>query len=345
MAKKKLRSNALYFNLGLAVIWDVIGFFFFFLSLFAIGIPFSVVLDFVAIGTALLFRFLHKGYFLKTTREIKADFKAIEKVVKRSKKKAIAQQYAKARGQLDQWVDQGAKFLMREIIRMLMTFLLELMPFLGDFSPTWTIKAYFELYKFGQQKKKYQLLLYQIDAMTALLKAEEKLAPGYAQMKRGMQGAQRIANGDFSGVQERIPGRQQYQNVKQGVQNVANTAQSGVTAAGAALGSVKTSLATAQASNSGYQQRVQREQMIEQQRVRYNESRTSGEAYYHSPSVQGSSLNQSAGQNIRDNSYLAVDFSSDKGNQPEGKNNIQPFSRKSNDSNESKKTQKELQNA
>lgn len=300
MAKKKLRSNALYFNFGLAVIWDVIGFFFFILSLFAIGIPFSVVLDIVAVGSALLFRYLHKAYFFKTSREIKADFKAIEKAVRRSKKKAIAQQYAKARAQLDLWVDQGLRFIMREIIRMLMTFLLELIPFLGDFSPTWSIKAYFELYKFGQQKKKYQLLLYQIEAMEALLKAEEKFAPGYAKVKRGFQSAQRIADGDFSQVKENIPGRKQYQSVKKGVQNMSNAANT----------VFRVHSTAPAAASGGYQQSVG----VVNSAPRYNEVRSQGQTYYHEgfrtmngtvPQFTSSkgAFQPSAGANITERNY------------------------------------------
>lgn len=353
MAKKKLRSNALYFNFGLAVIWDVIGFFLFILSLFAIGVPFSVVLDFVAVGTSLLFRYLHKAYFLKTTREIKADFKAIKKAVKRSKKKAIAQQYAKARAQLDLWVDQGLRFLMREIIRMLMTFLLELMPFLGDFSPTWSIKAYFELYKFGQQKKKYQLLLYQIQAMEALLKAEEKFAPGYAKLKKRVRSTKKIMDGDFSEVKENLPGYKQYQGVKQGVQKGLEAAQAFDTQAQKVVNqavnaatNARARLTAARQSSLGYQQRVQREEMIKQQQMRYNETRSSGGAYYNSPSAQGSIQNQMSSQDMNAKDFSRTQLATDQIDRLDGKNDIKPFSRSSQGaSNSSNKTQKELQNA
>lgn len=351
--KKKLRPNALYFNLGLAIIWDVIGLFFFVLSLVGVGIPFSIVLDFVAITTALTFRILHKAFFLKTTRQIKAEFKEIEKVVKKSKKKALAEQYAKARGKLDEWVAKGKGFIAREILRLLMTFLLELIPFIGDFSPTWTIKAHFELQKFGQQKKKYELILYQIQALKALIALENKVAPGYAKLKRRVASARKIADGDFSEVKENLPGYKQYQGVKQGVQKglaAAQTfdtqAQQVVNQAVNAATNARARLTAARQSSLGYQQRVQREEMIKQQQMRYNETRSSGGAYYNSPSAQGSIQNQMSSQDMNAKDFSRTQLATDQIDRLDGKNDIKPFSRSSQGaSNSSNKTQKELQNA
>jgi hypothetical protein len=338
MVRRKIKSNPLYYNLGLAIVWDVFGFVLFLISLLGIGIPISFILDFLAVGSSLLFRYMHKAYFLKVSREIKAEYKAMEKQVKRSRKKAIAQQYAKIRGKMDEWVNKGLSILTKEIIRMLLTFLLELVPFVGDFSPTWTIKALAELNEFGKQKKKYQLLIFQIQAMQALLKVEEKVLPGYSKVKKSVQSVGRIARGDLSEVAERIPGRQQYQNIKRGVQKISRTAQTGVTAAGAALGSVRTSLVTAQASNASYQQRVQRERMIEQQRMRYNESRSSGKAYYNSPSASGSSQMQVAGRMLHNKIDSREEFGAGRESQVERKKSTQVTSEQSKERNTSNQT-------
>lgn len=280
--RKKLRSNSLYYNLGLAVIWDIIGFFIFFLSLLGVGIPVSFILDFVAVGTALIFRYLHKMYFFKVQREIKGEYRELDKAVKKSGKKALAQKYAKIRGSMDLWMSKGKDAIMREMVRLLFTLLAELIPFFGDFSPTWTIKAYYELYRFGLQKRKYQNLIYQMDAMKALLKADQKLRPGYESMRRGLRSAQRGMNRGESEGQESTLGQKQYQGMEQG----------GASPATSFTPSQRPSLAGGAAGS--YQQ--SREQAVE-----YDKMRSQGKTYVNN------NFRQNGGNlNVRDGSFREV---------------------------------------
>ncbi len=101
----------------IAIILDVIGFVFFFLSLVGIGIPLSFLLDIAGLLTIGAWMYFRSGSVTVPKRTKKAGKKMAKKINKTALKRIG-------------WV-----------------FFRELIPFFGDIAPCWTIAVYRELTK------------------------------------------------------------------------------------------------------------------------------------------------------------------------------------------------------
>ncbi len=139
--------------LGVAVLLDVIGLMVLILSFVGVGIPLSFLLDFagiITVGSWLFirpfFRPLVKGVLTKATEKIG---KQIEKMPTFGERKKTAPppgaQVAKKVGKTGIKAGKTGIKLGLGGLATIGTIIIELIPFLGDIAPTWTLRVVYEL--------------------------------------------------------------------------------------------------------------------------------------------------------------------------------------------------------
>jgi len=153
---KPLSGMLLYINLGFAIIWDAIGFLLFIIGLIpgiqAVAVVFSIAVDVMAFLTDLIFCFLYQGYV--KAYNINLGFyqmKQIREMLRFSKNSGIAnnrlsQNLARQTQKINQYLldkfsNYVISFTVKKIQYSIITSVVELTPWLGDLSPSWTIKA------------------------------------------------------------------------------------------------------------------------------------------------------------------------------------------------------------
>ena len=156
---KPLSGMLLYINLVIAIIWDFTGFILFLIGLIpgiqVIAIVGSVVLDVFAAMTDFIFGLLYSGYVKGYNVSLKVyQLKKIKEMLTFSKrfgaKNRLAQNMALQTQKINQYMlDQFSNYVMNVVIKKIqlsiITVVVEAVPWLGDFSPSWTIKAYLQL--------------------------------------------------------------------------------------------------------------------------------------------------------------------------------------------------------
>lgn len=154
---KPLSGMLLYINLGFAIVWDTFGFLLFIIGLIpgiqAVAVVFSIALDIMAFLTDLIFCFVYQGYVKAYNVSLRVyQLKRIKEMVRLSKnsgtsgKNPIAQNLARQTQKINQYmIDKFSNYVMdftvRKIQYSIFTSVVELTPWLGDLSPSWTIKA------------------------------------------------------------------------------------------------------------------------------------------------------------------------------------------------------------
>ena len=153
---KPLSGMWLYINLGFAIVWDSFGFILFIIGLIPgaqpITIPASLVIDVTAFLTDLIFCILYQGYVKIYNVNFRLyQVKRIREMMRLSKNAGmsnnpIAQNLARQTQKINQYMldkfsNYVINFTVKKIQYSIFTSTVELVPWLGDFSPSWTIKA------------------------------------------------------------------------------------------------------------------------------------------------------------------------------------------------------------
>ena len=154
---KPLSGMWLYINLGFAIFWDALGFVLFIIGLIpavqVIAIAASPVIDVLAFLTDITFCILYQGYVKIYNVNFKLyQVKRIREMIRLSKnsgaagKNPIAQNLARQTQKINQYMldkfsNYVINFTVKKIQYSIFTSAVELVPWLGDFSPSWTIKA------------------------------------------------------------------------------------------------------------------------------------------------------------------------------------------------------------
>jgi hypothetical protein len=154
---KPLSGMWLYINLAFAIVWDMVGFVLFIIGLIpavqVIALVASIVVDVLAYLTDIAFCILYQGYVKIYNVNFKLyQFKRIREMMRlaknsgASKNNPIAQNLARQTQKINQYmIDKFSNyvinFTVKKIQYSITTSVIELVPWLGDFSPTWTIKA------------------------------------------------------------------------------------------------------------------------------------------------------------------------------------------------------------
>lgn len=152
---KPLSGKFLYINLGFAIVWDSLGFLLFFLGLTPLvvfTVVLSVVVDILAFLTDFTFCILYQGYVKIYNVNFRLyQIKRIKEMIQLSKisgvsKNPIANSLSRQTQKLNQYVTSKFsnyvwEFAVKKIQYSIITSVVELIPWLGDFSPSWTIKA------------------------------------------------------------------------------------------------------------------------------------------------------------------------------------------------------------
>jgi hypothetical protein len=160
---KPLSGMWLYINLGFAVMWDFLGFILFIINFVPVIQVFSLVgsfvVDIVAIMTDIIFCAIYYGYLAIYYTNLKfyqaSKISELLRLSQRSRNASPAQskiQQALARKtqeaskyMLDKIGDYVMEFGWKRIVSLIIKGVVELIPFLGDFSPTWTIGAWLHI--------------------------------------------------------------------------------------------------------------------------------------------------------------------------------------------------------
>lgn len=153
---KPLSGMWLYINLGFAIVWDAIGFILFIIGLIpavqAFAVAASPVIDVLAFLTDLTFCILYQGYVKIYNVNFRLyQVKRIREMMRLSKNAGmsnnpIAQNLARQTQKINQYMldkfsNYVINFTVKKIQYSIFTSTVELVPWLGDFSPSWTIKA------------------------------------------------------------------------------------------------------------------------------------------------------------------------------------------------------------
>lgn len=153
---KPLSGMWLYINLVFAIIWDSVGFVLFIIGLIpavqAFAIAASPVLDIIAFLTDLIFCFLYQGYVKIYNVNFRLyQVKRIREMMRLSKNSGmsnnpIARNLARQTQKINQYMlDKFSNYVMNFIVNRIkysiITMATEAPPWLGDLSPSWTIKA------------------------------------------------------------------------------------------------------------------------------------------------------------------------------------------------------------
>ena len=153
---KPLSGMWLYINLGFAVIWDSLGFLLFIIGLIpgiqAFAVVASPVVDVLAFLTDLTFCILYQGYVKLYNVNFRVyQVKRIKEMLRLSKSSGasnnpISQNLARQTQKLnkymtDKFSNYVVNFTVKKIQYSILTSTVEIIPWLGDLSPSWTIKA------------------------------------------------------------------------------------------------------------------------------------------------------------------------------------------------------------
>jgi hypothetical protein len=169
---KPLSGFWVYLNLGGAILWDLLGFILFVFNLIPgiqiISLIGSFGVDFFAIATDVIFSTLYYiyigGYLLSMKAYQTKTMLSMAKLSRRSQN--ITPQESKAQQVLSRTAKEAGKNLVKglseyvasvswkRIVGSIIAFAIELLPFLGDFSPTWTIKAWTQVSAHRKRAKK-----------------------------------------------------------------------------------------------------------------------------------------------------------------------------------------------
>ena len=153
---KPLSGTLLYINLGFAIVWDSFGFILFIIGLIPgaqpITIPASLIIDVTAFLTDLIFCILYQGYVKTYNVNFRLyQVKRIREMMRLSKNAGmsnnpIARNLARQTQKINQYMlDKFSNYLInftvKKIQYSIFTTVVEIIPWIGDFSPSWTIKA------------------------------------------------------------------------------------------------------------------------------------------------------------------------------------------------------------
>lgn len=130
--------------LTIAVFLDVAGFFLFILSLFGVGIPLSWLVTMagaITISPWLATRSFFKGAIDKATENISEKVTNIGKGPEQEKSQESSSPVIETGKKV---VKTGAKGVL-SLIRFVIAFIIEMVPFLNNFFPAWTFLVVFEL--------------------------------------------------------------------------------------------------------------------------------------------------------------------------------------------------------
>jgi len=153
---KPLSGMWLYINLAFAIVWDSFGFILFIIGLIPgaqpITIPASLVIDVTAFLTDLILCILYQGYVKIYNVNFRLyQVKRIREMMRLSKNagmsnnpiaRNLASQTQKINQyMLDKFSNYVINFTVKKIQYSIFTTVVEIIPWIGDFSPSWTIKA------------------------------------------------------------------------------------------------------------------------------------------------------------------------------------------------------------
>ena len=157
---KPLSGLWLYINLGLAVIWDLVGFVLLIINFIpvvqVISLVGSFVLDIAATMTDLIFSLLYRGYVVIYSVNMKvyqgAQIASVLRLARRSQNTSpqgnrVQQALAKksqqiSKDMLGQFAKYVQSFAVKRITTLLIAITVEAIPVIGDLSPSWTVKAW-----------------------------------------------------------------------------------------------------------------------------------------------------------------------------------------------------------
>lgn len=157
---KPLSGLWLYINLGFAVIWDLIGLALlvvnFIPAVQIISLVGSFVLDITATMTDIIFSLLYRGYVVIYSVNMKvyqgAQITSVLRLARRAQnatpqgnrvQQALAQKAQQiSKDMLGQFAKYVQSFAAKRITTLLVALTIEAIPFIGDLSPSWTIKAW-----------------------------------------------------------------------------------------------------------------------------------------------------------------------------------------------------------
>jgi hypothetical protein len=160
---KPLSGMWLYINLGFAVMWDFLGFILFIINFIPVIQVFSIVgsfvLDIVAIMTDIVFCAIYYGYLGIYYMNLKLyQGKKITELLRLSRtsrnvspsQSKIQQGFARKTQEASKYMlgkigDYIMEFGWKRIVSLIVKGVVEAIPFLGDFSPTWTIGAWLHI--------------------------------------------------------------------------------------------------------------------------------------------------------------------------------------------------------
>lgn len=177
---KPLSGKLLYINLGFAIIWDTIGYIFFIINFIpaiqVISIIGSFILDIIAAMTDFTLCVLYQGYVKIYNVNFRFyQMKQIKEMFRLSKVsgagnspevKNISRQVQKLNKYiLDKFSNYIMKFVVRKIQTLILTIVIESIPFIGDLSPTWTIKANYHIKEHKKTAKELQLRTEEFDKL------------------------------------------------------------------------------------------------------------------------------------------------------------------------------------
>jgi hypothetical protein len=153
---KPLSGTWLYINLGFAIVWDSFGFILFIIGLIPgaqpITIPASLIIDVTAFLTDLIFCVLYQGYVKIYNVNFRLyQVNRIREMMRLSKNAGmsnnpIARNLARQTQKINQYMldkfsNYVINFTVKKIQYSIFTTVVEIIPWIGDFSPSWTIKA------------------------------------------------------------------------------------------------------------------------------------------------------------------------------------------------------------
>lgn len=169
---KPLSGFWLYVNLGFAILWDFIGFILLIINFIpviqVVSLIGSFVLDIAATMTDLIFSVLYRGYVVIYLVNMKiyqgAKIKSILNLARRSKnntpqgnrvQQALANRAQQiSKDMLEQFAKYVQSFAVKRITTLLVAVTVEAIPFIGDLSPSWTVKAWVHIRDYRIKAKK-----------------------------------------------------------------------------------------------------------------------------------------------------------------------------------------------
>lgn len=160
---KPLSGMWLYINLAFAIFWDFLGLILFVIGLIPaiqfIAVAISPLLDVIAFITDLIFTFLYYSYVqLYKVNFIRYQISRVKEMMRLSRRNRgsgnssnpISNALANNTKKISQYMantftDYVVNFAISRIRNSIMVATIELVPWLGDFSPSWTIKAWMHI--------------------------------------------------------------------------------------------------------------------------------------------------------------------------------------------------------